>query len=205
LPSSIFSADLDRDSDNDLIVANEGSCNVSIYLNNGDATFATPTDYAAVARPHSVFAADLDGDGDNDLAVANPDHVSVLLNRGDATFATTFNYGAGESGTEGLPVVSADFDGDYDYDLVVGGHVAILFNLTNNTGEHICGDASGDGQVNLGDAVFLIAYVFKRGLSPDPVCSGDTNGDGGINIGDAVYLIAHLFKDGPNPVEPCCL
>jgi len=68
----------------------------------------------------------------------------------------------------------------------------------------VCGDANGDGDVNVGDAVFIINYVFKGGLPPDPVCIGDANGDGGVNVGDAVYLIAYVFKGGPAPVEDCC-
>jgi hypothetical protein len=71
-------------------------------------------------------------------------------------------------------------------------------------GQYLCGDANGDGGVNVGDAVFLISYVFKGGPAPDPVCIGDANGDGDTNVGDAVYLIAYVFKGGPPPVEDCC-
>ena len=68
----------------------------------------------------------------------------------------------------------------------------------------MCGDANGDDQVNVGDAVYLISYIFKQGPAPDPVCIGDANGDGGVNVGDAVYLIAYIFKQGPAPSEDCC-
>ena len=69
---------------------------------------------------------------------------------------------------------------------------------------HICGDANGDAGVNVGDAVFLINYVFKGGPAPNPLCAGDANGDDEVNVGDAVYLINYVFKGGPGPVEPCC-
>jgi hypothetical protein len=65
--------------------------------------------------------------------------------------------------------------------------------------EYICGDANGDLEVNVGDAVFLINYVFKGGPAPDPIESGDANSDGQTNIGDAVYLIAYIFNGGPPP------
>jgi hypothetical protein len=68
----------------------------------------------------------------------------------------------------------------------------------------VCGDANGDGSVNVGDAVFLISYVFKGGAAPIPVCAGDANGDGGTNVGDAVYMIAYVFKGGAPPVATCC-
>lgn len=69
---------------------------------------------------------------------------------------------------------------------------------------YVCGNANGDGQVNVGDAVFLVNYVFRNGPAPDPVCVGDGNGDAGTNVGDAVYLINYVFKNGPAPVEDCC-
>ena len=69
---------------------------------------------------------------------------------------------------------------------------------------HLCGDANGDGAVNIGDGVAIINYVFRGGQSPEPMCAGDANNDGDVNIGDAVYLIAYVFNNGPPPVETCC-
>ena len=66
---------------------------------------------------------------------------------------------------------------------------------------YLCGDANGDGVVNLADAVFLINYVFKGGAAPDPLEAGDANCDDAVNLADAVHLINYIFKDGP---EPCC-
>jgi hypothetical protein len=80
-------------------------------------------------------------------------------------------------------------------------------------GEDICdcipGDANGDlwppppyTGVNVGDAVYMINYVFKGGPEPEPypVCSADANGDCAGNVGDAVYIINYVFKGGPPPV-----
>lgn len=66
---------------------------------------------------------------------------------------------------------------------------------------YICGDASGDLQLNVGDAVFLINNVFKGGPFPIPSQAGDANCSNGPEVGDAVYIINHVFKDGP---YPCC-
>lgn len=65
------------------------------------------------------------------------------------------------------------------------------------------GDANGDGTVNVGDAVFLINYIFKGGAAPDPLSAGDANCDGISNVGDAVYLINYVFKGGPAPGAEC--
>ncbi len=64
----------------------------------------------------------------------------------------------------------------------------------------VCGDANGDGNVNVGDAVFLINYVFKGGQAPDPIEAGDANGDGDVNVGDAAYIVFYVFRGGPPPV-----
>ena len=60
------------------------------------------------------------------------------------------------------------------------------------------GDANSDGFVNVGDAVYIINFIFKGGPAPDPV-RGDANGDGSINIGDSVFIINYIFKGGPPP------
>jgi hypothetical protein len=61
------------------------------------------------------------------------------------------------------------------------------------------GDANGDGELNAGDPVFLINYVFKGGPAPETVFNGDANADGSVNVADAVYLINYIFKGGPPP------
>ena len=69
---------------------------------------------------------------------------------------------------------------------------------------YLCGDANGDASANVGDAVFLISYIFKGGAAPNPLCVGDANGDGATNVGDAVYLISYIFKGGAPPAGSCC-
>ena len=68
----------------------------------------------------------------------------------------------------------------------------------------VCGDANGDGTVNVSDAVYIINYVFVGGDAPDPLCSGDANGDETVNVSDAVYIINYVFVGGDPPVADCC-
>jgi subtilisin family serine protease len=69
--------------------------------------------------------------------------------------------------------------------------------------DYVCGDANGDGDANVADAVYLISYVFNGGPTPNPLESGDPNCDGEANVADAVYLINYVFKGGPAPCADC--
>jgi hypothetical protein len=86
------------------------------------------------------------------------------------------------------------------YDIHGDSAVGQIWSFTTQT-SYICGDANSDQTVNVGDAVYLIAYVFAGGLPPSPEEAGDANCDGEVNVGDSVYLIAYVFDGGE---EPCC-
>ncbi len=59
------------------------------------------------------------------------------------------------------------------------------------------GDSNNDGQVNIADAVFMLAYLFAGGEPPACAKACDTNDDGGLNIADAVAELAYLFAGNP--------
>jgi hypothetical protein len=65
------------------------------------------------------------------------------------------------------------------------------------------GDASGDGEVGLGDVVFILNYLFRSGPAPDPTMAGDLNCSGDVELGDAIYLLNYLFRNGPAPPSSC--
>lgn len=66
----------------------------------------------------------------------------------------------------------------------------------------IRGEVNGDGMVDIGDAVYLLAFLFSNGPEPMPVAAGDVNGDGMTDVADAVYLLAYQFSNGPEPPAP---
>jgi hypothetical protein len=70
---------------------------------------------------------------------------------------------------------------------------------------NVPGDANNDGAVNVGDAVFMINYVFKKGDPPSCTPEADCNNDCALNVGDAVYLINYVFKNGAPPVCGCLI
>lgn len=64
-----------------------------------------------------------------------------------------------------------------------------------------CGDADGNGNVNIADVVFLIAYIFG-GPAPQSLAAANVDCSQTINVADAVYLIAYIFSDGYAPCDP---
>jgi len=74
-----------------------------------------------------------------------------------------------------------------------------------SSGEMVCGDANGDGYVNLLDILFLITYLYGAppGPAPEPPEAGDANADGSTNLLDILYLIDFLYGTPPGPVPLC--
>ena len=60
------------------------------------------------------------------------------------------------------------------------------------------GDADGGGDPNIGDATFLVKYIFQNGDAPP--CDDAADADDDINIGDATYIVKFIFQDGKFPV-----
>jgi hypothetical protein len=64
----------------------------------------------------------------------------------------------------------------------------------------LCGDADGEGMINILDVVYLINYLYKNGAEPVMPEFVDVNGDTFINILDIVYVINFLYKGGEEPI-----
>ena len=68
--------------------------------------------------------------------------------------------------------------------------------------EFIRCDNNRDGGCDIGDAVFLLAFLFSGGdpCSCEDAC--DCNDDGAINIADAIFKLDYLFSGGSPPPSP---
>ena len=73
--------------------------------------------------------------------------------------------------------------------------------VSYNCFDFICGDADGSGEVDIDDVVYLIAFIFSGGPSPDPYESGDADCSGEVDIDDVVYLITYIFSGGNAPCD----
>jgi hypothetical protein len=64
------------------------------------------------------------------------------------------------------------------------------------------GDANGDGEINITDAVGLLAYLFTGGAPPLCEDAADGNDDGRIDISDALAILGYLFLGTREPPAP---
>ncbi|NMC43994.1 MAG: hypothetical protein GYA46_08740, partial [candidate division Zixibacteria bacterium] len=63
----------------------------------------------------------------------------------------------------------------------------------------LTGDANADQVIDVGDAVYIVNYVFKGGPPPLRPAAADVNCDNRVNVGDAVYIVHYVFDSGPAP------
>jgi hypothetical protein len=61
------------------------------------------------------------------------------------------------------------------------------------------GDVNANGTVDLGDAIYILNYLFRSGTDPCPMEAGDVNCTGLVDLGDAIFLLNYLFKGGTAP------
>ena len=64
----------------------------------------------------------------------------------------------------------------------------------------VCGDASGNDQVDVEDVTYLVDFLFNGGPPPPVMEAADVDGSGGNpNVADLTYLVDYLFRGGPPP------
>jgi len=102
-----------------------------------------------------------------------------------------------------IPLVELAYEGDKPTSIkgVVLGAAGDQGNLFTDSTYRI-GDANDDGKLNIGDAVFIIAWIFKGGFVPPHIDAADVNCDQAYNIGDAVFLVNFIFRSGTAPCGP---
>lgn len=173
-------ADVDGDGRLDIFVANWGRN--TLYLNRsakGRLRFEESTASAGLGEEGRSWAplfSDLDGDGDPDLVVARggdgrSNGLKLYRNRGDGTFEDrTAESGLGASGWS-MSVVSADLDGDGDFDLFAGGYDG-PDRLYRNDGTGRFDDATAAAGIRSSRSVGGAAADIDGDLLPEIVSAG---------------------------------
>jgi hypothetical protein len=202
-PSAIVAGDFKGNGSLDLAVADSGSNQVSILLNNGDGTFQAPRAYLVGSLPQALVAGDF-GNGSLDLAVANSNSndLSVLLGNGDGTFQPQLRFGSGLSPSS---ILTADFNGDGRLDLAAGN-----YGLTN-----VPGSLDISILLGRGDGTFQDSLTNPVGNGPVAVVTADLTHNGHTDIitanyysndisvllgnGDGTFQAARTFPAGIGP------
>ncbi|MBF9222893.1 T9SS type A sorting domain-containing protein [Hymenobacter ruricola] len=185
--------DVNGDGRLDIVTANSGPNNVSVFRNTGTAagtvSFATSQQYAVGTTPFGVALGDVDADGDLDIVTANFDSndLTVLQNVllpaavqaanglavSSTLTATSFITGATvANGNNSAPasVALADFDNDGLLDIAVASSGPNNVNIYRNT--------TGSP----GALAFATRVTSTVGATPYGVVAGDVNADGKVDL-----------------------
>jgi serine protease AprX len=65
---------------------------------------------------------------------------------------------------------------------------------------YMTGDVTGDEQITVSDAIYLLNYLYRSGPAPSPLLLGDADCDDTVDAADVILLLNYLYKGGP---EPC--
>ncbi len=180
---------VDDQDDPDLVVANQGDQNVSVFLGDGAGGFVAAPDATRLVagEPTAVTLADVDNDNDLDIITSNQtanlgdedlvDNVSVLLGNGDGTFMEYEDLGP-----EAVALGDLNDDGHLD---------VIVANEEGNTVSVLLADGSGGFG---GRQTYDVG-----GTCPVDVVVGDLNGDtfdDVVTVNQDTNNIAILLGDG---------
>jgi hypothetical protein len=178
MPNSAVVADFNGDGKPDVVVANNGSTNVTILLGIGDGSFQSPITGPTVADGSmQIVAGDFNGDGKLDVALVNypsgggPSSLTVLPGDGTGHFGsplvTSLNNAA-------FSLAAGDFNSDGKLDVAVANYYADTAGTSGTTVSVLLGDGSGYfGQP---------ANFPMGGYNPFFVASRDVNGDGKLDL-----------------------
>ena len=163
-PSSIATADFDKDGHPDIAVASS-SGNVGILFGAGDGSFEAVQTLTGLAGAAAIGAADLNKDGYADLVVGfapgnAPSQIAIFKNNGNGTFAMPVMKAVAALGKGNIVFADVNNDGSPDM-LVPASPVAVLLN---------------DGAGNFGAATQI------ANLNGYEIASGDVNNDGRIDV-----------------------
>lgn len=131
--SSIAFADIDGDSDQDVLITGLTRSLQSIsklYTNDGSGNFTVMTDTPFEGVSYSSVAfADVDGDNDQDVLITGYTNIPLLriskLYTNDGTGVFTEMIGTPFEGVDNSSIAFADVDGDNDQDVLITGTASI--------------------------------------------------------------------------------
>lgn len=182
-PYSISVGDFNADSFLDIVVANYGTRNLGVLLNNGNGSFAKQITYSTgFASPYCITVGDFNKDKHLDLAVTNngATNIALLIGYGDGKFDDAMMYSSGS--TSSISIAIGDLNNDQRLDMAL---------VSNDTGtiDILLGTFEG----------FENQMRYSVGSWPTAINVGDLNNDDQLDIILANYLsndISILLSNG---------
>lgn len=191
--------DINNDSNLDIITANNGMADISIFLGNGDGTFQASNPIALGVAPGDQSNVIVQGlfnvDANLDLAIVTPGtfraetgSVSILLGDGAGAFTVGQNL---VPNTEPSSAVTGDFNNDGINDL------AVYFSVVGPNFDTFAMIFPGLGDGTFGPSTTIPFDEFFGANAPNV---GDLNADGNVDLlvslEESSLSILHGFGDG---------
>ncbi len=171
-PNDIAIADLDKDGNLDISIANTEVSFLTVLSGNGKGQFqqVAHSPFIVHAKPHThgIAVADFNGDGNLDLATDDWGQNKILIISGDGkmNFGNETFYGVGNRPYQRLRTADLNKDGKADI---------VTTNLEGNNTTVLLGQ--GNGKFNE-----AVGSPFPCGASPFGVAISDVNGDGNPDL-----------------------
>lgn len=187
---SLAVGDFNGDGKLDVAAVIDGTNAVSIFLGNGDGSFAVPVQYPTgpmlLSPPyHNVLVADFNGDGKLDLGVATDNGIAILLGNGNGTFQPFTLIPSLTSFDPGDDLLAlADFNGDGKPDVVKATQTGMVNVALGNSG---------------GTFQQAQAFQIPSILNTQSAVVGDFNADGKLDLAFASAssnVVTILFGNG---------
>jgi len=189
---ALVAGDLDSDGKVDLVLTNNKTSHLVIFLGAGDGSFAAPRVFPTLPLPAATAVGDFNNDGKPDLAVVSQgsNKVGILRGAGDGTFTPGGEFAAGQEpssiilGDFGTDSEEAARDGKVDIAVIATreGAVVILFGNgkggVTDTGKYpsagstaaVAADFNSDGLLDLATvkpSERAIGILLGRKKGPD--------------------------------------
>jgi hypothetical protein len=178
--SDVASADLNGDGHQDLVVVEQANNRISVFLGQGDGTFASPVSYPCAGFPMGLVLGDFNGDGRLDAVTGLSGSLALLPGNGDGTFGAPVSVPGGGRHTR---VVAADFTGDGKLDLASNNEDSVYVSIFWGI---------GNGTFEMG--------LFPAGIHPHALAVGDVDGDHVLDL--VVGTVPYSGGPFPNPLPP---
>jgi hypothetical protein len=194
--TTIASGDFNGDGYPDFVVGNYGydpntpsGIGITVFLSNPDGSLKPGANYGTGGAYQGVAVADFAGDSKLEIATVNQSNngVQIFHGNGDGSFSLGAYYPTG--GTQGLVIVSGDFNKDGFPDLAVANY----------------GSDNVSVLLNDGTGAFLTAVTYPTSGHNESIVAADVNNDGILDLVVTEYnpgVVAVLLGNANGTFQP---